>query len=116
MTQNRESRRLRGPISAGRPGWIDLDGIRDRIDLAAVAGVTLVSASARLDRPVENLLLISPSWFTATDHDEAGQRTGARWPASARRVNPPEPYKHWTEAHLGGVKLLPFLQSMLGTS
>jgi DNA primase len=81
-------------------------------DLAAV--VTLGSASGRLDRYTEELLLVSPSWLIATDHDAAGNQAAARWPARARRVVPPDPHKDWTEAHQQGFDLARFWQEPLG--
>jgi hypothetical protein len=72
-------------------------------DLASV--VTLGSASARPDTRALGWMLTAPLWFLATDRDEAGEQCAARWPARARRVRPPEPFKDWTEARAAGVDL-----------
>jgi len=71
-------------------------------DLAAV--VTLGSASARPEGPTFLAMLPSPTWFVATDADEAGDKAASGWPARARRVRPPRG-KDWTDAHLAGIKL-----------
>ncbi len=69
-------------------------------ELAAV--VTLGSASARPGPGILGPMLPAVLWFIATDADEAGDKAAAGWPARARRVRPPEPFKDWTEAHQGG--------------
>jgi DNA primase len=81
-------------------------------DLAAV--VTLGSASSRLDRSIADLILGSPAWYVATDHDAAGNQAAAQWPARARRVLPPEPHKDWTEAYQNGIDLRRFWMGQLG--
>jgi hypothetical protein len=68
-------------------------------DLAAV--VTLGSASARPTTDILRRFLSASPWFVATDGDDAGDRSAAGWPARARRVRPPEPFKDWTEAKAG---------------
>ena len=72
-------------------------------NLAAV--VTLGSASARPGPETLGPMLAAAPWFIATDADEAGDKAAASWPASARRVRPPDPYNDWTEAKVGGVDL-----------
>ncbi len=67
--------------------------------------VTLGSASAR---PEARSLVVMDSasrWYVSTDGDEAGDKAAAGWPARARRVRPPEPFKDWTEAKAAGVDL-----------
>ena len=78
------------------------------------AVVTLGSASSRLDRFIAELILASPAWYLATDHDAAGNQAAAGWPARARRVVPPEPHKDWTEAHQNGIDLKGFWLGQLG--
>jgi hypothetical protein len=68
-------------------------------ELAAV--VTLGSASARPGPDVLGAMLAAPAWYVATDADEAGDRSAEGWPARARRVSPPAPFKDWTEARPG---------------
>jgi hypothetical protein len=78
-------------------------------DLAAV--VTLGSASSgrrtrtSIDPEILGKLLSASPWYIATDADSAGDEAAAGWPASARRVRLPSPYKDWTEAAAGGVDL-----------
>jgi len=72
-------------------------------DLAAV--VTLGSASSRPDLTARSEMLAAAPWFIATDADAAGDKAASGWPALARRVRPPEPFKDWTEAARAGVNL-----------
>jgi CHC2 zinc finger len=72
-------------------------------ELAAV--VTLGSASARPEGTTFLSMLPAPAWFVATDSDEAGDKAALGWPARARRVRPPAPFKDWTEAHQAGMDL-----------
>ncbi len=65
-------------------------------ELAAV--VTLGSASARPGSDILGVMLAAPIWYLAHDADEAGDRSAEGWPARARRVRPPAPFKDWTEA------------------
>lgn len=81
-------------------------------ELAAV--VTLGSASARPEPSILGTMLAATPWFIATDQDEAGDRSAAGWPASARRVRPPGPYKDWTEAARDGVNLRRWWGDRLG--
>jgi DNA primase len=74
-----------------------------RADLAPV--VTLGSASARPEGTTFLSMLPAPAWFVATDSDEAGDKAALGWPARARRVRPPAPFKDWTEAHQAGMDL-----------
>jgi hypothetical protein len=73
------------------------------VDIAAV--VTLGSASARPTPRALSAMLAAPRWLIASDGDDAGDRAMAGWPARARRIRPPEPYKDWTEAKGAGVNL-----------
>jgi hypothetical protein len=72
-------------------------------DLAAVA--TLGSASARPAANILRMLLIADPWFIATDGDDAGDKSAASWPPSARRVRPPGGLKDWCEANAAGIDL-----------
>jgi hypothetical protein len=72
-------------------------------ELAAV--VTLGSASARPEGDILGMMLPAPSWFIATDADDAGDRSAEGWPARARRVRPPASGKDWTEAAHVGIDL-----------
>jgi DNA primase len=56
-------------------------------DLAAV--VTLGSASARPEGSTYLAMLPAPTWYVATDADDAGDKAASGWPARARRVRPP---------------------------
>jgi hypothetical protein len=72
-------------------------------ELAAV--VTLGSASARPGPRSLAVMLAAPRWYIGSDADDAGDKAAAGWPARARRVRPPDPFKDWTEAKAGGVDL-----------
>ena len=72
-------------------------------ELAAV--VTLGSASGRPTPAILGRMLAAWPWFIATDRDDAGDKSAAGWPAPARRVRPPDPYKDWTVAKADGVDL-----------
>jgi hypothetical protein len=75
-------------------------------ELSGLAGVvTLGSASDRPDASILGAMLPAAPWYVATDGDDAGDRAAAGWPARARRVRPPAPYKDWTDAHRAGVGL-----------
>jgi hypothetical protein len=78
------------------------------------AAVTLGSASARPGPASLGPMLAAAPWFIATDRDEAGDRAAADWPARARRVRPPGPYKDWTDARQGGVDLRRWWSDRLG--
>jgi hypothetical protein len=109
--------------SAVRPGvpLIVTEGEFDALLLAqelgrsaAVAVVTLGSASARLDPGILWLLAGSGPIYTAHDADEAGDRAAAGWPARAQRVRPPAPDKDWSEAARSGVHLARWWRDRLG--
>jgi DNA primase len=84
-----------------RPGWplIVTEGEFDALllgqylsGLAAVA--TLGSASARPAPAILGRMLAAAPWFVATDADEAGQKSAARWPDDSAkpqiwRLTPP---------------------------
>jgi hypothetical protein len=80
--------------------------------LAAV--VTLGSASARPTPAILGGMLAAFPWYVATDEDAAGEKAAGAWPASARRVRPPAPYKDWTEAKAAGVDLARWWADRLG--
>ncbi|MFI5459774.1 MAG: CHC2 zinc finger domain-containing protein [Isosphaerales bacterium] len=81
-------------------------------DLAAV--VTLGSASSKPEAAILGRMLAAAPWFVATDADEAGDRSASGWPARARRVRPPDPFKDWTEAAVCGVNLRRWWTDRLG--
>ncbi len=96
-------------IRPGRP-LVIVEGEFDALALGEALGVlaavvTLGSASARPEARALGVMLAAPRWFVATDRDPAGDKAAADWPARARRVRPPEPFKDWTEARSGGVDL-----------
>ena len=96
-------------IRPGRPLVIvegEFDSLLLGQELDGLASVvTLGSASAqRGDRFREAARSVSP-WYVATDADAAGDKSADAWPARARRVRPPGPYKDWTEAKAAGVDL-----------
>jgi hypothetical protein len=104
-------------IRHGRP-LVIVEGEFDALVLGeALAGltavVTLGSAGNRPDPRALNVMLASPRWSIATDRDEAGDNAADGWPARARRVKPPEPYKDWTEAKQGRVNLRRWWQDIL---
>ena len=96
-------------IEPGRPLVVtegELDALllgQELRDLAAV--VTIGSASARPAPAILGSLLPAAPWYVGTDADEAGDTAASGWPASARRVRPPGPFKDWTEARQGGMEL-----------
>jgi hypothetical protein len=104
-------------IRPGRPlivteGEFDALALGEALgDLAAV--VTLGSASARPTPAILGRFLSAAPWFVATDRDEAGEKAAAGWPARARRVRPPEPFKDWTEAKAVGVDLARWWRDVL---
>ena len=84
---------------------------QDLGELAAV--VTLGSASGRHDAARKFMRPAAP-WYIATDADPAGDQAANGWPARARRVRPPEPFKDWTEARQAGVNLRRWWTDRLG--
>lgn len=80
-------------------------------ELAAV--VTLGSASARPEPRALGVMLAAPRWFIATDADPAGDKAADGWPARARRIRPPAPFKDWTEAKADGVDLARWWRDIL---
>ena len=76
-------------------------------ELGAV--VTLGSASARPERSTYLAMLPAPTWFIATDADDAGDKAASEWPARARRVRPPAPHKDWGEVHAAGFNLIRYI-------
>jgi hypothetical protein len=96
-------------IKPGRP-LIIVEGEFDALllgqELRGLAVVvTLGSASSRPDPDILLELMPAAPWFLALDGDEAGDKAATDWPAAARRVLPPEPFKDWTEAAQAGVNL-----------
>jgi hypothetical protein len=97
-------------VRAGKPLVIS-EGELDSILLGQEIGdlvqvVTLGSASNRPAGGILDLMLIAPVWFLALDGDQAGDKNATQWPARARRIRPPAPYKDWTDAHVGDSKKL----------
>jgi hypothetical protein len=96
--------------SAVRPGKgvVACEGEFDALLMAQeladldVSVITFGSASARPDPSTLDLLSTAPAWYLALDADQAGDTSAASWPARARRVRPPAPYKDWTEFHQAG--------------
>jgi DNA polymerase-1 len=80
-------------------------------DLAAV--VTLGSASAEPTPAILGRFLPAARWFIATDGDDAGGKAADGWPARARRVRTPVPFKDWTEAKAAGVDLARWWRDIL---
>jgi CHC2 zinc finger/Toprim-like len=92
-------------IRPGRP-LIIVEGEFDALVLGEALGelaavVTLGSAAARPEVRALGMMLAAPRWFIATDRDDAGDKAADDWPARARRVRPPAPFKDWTEAKAG---------------
>jgi hypothetical protein len=89
-------------------------------ELAAV--VTLGSASARPEGDILRLMLAAPTWFIATDADEAGDKAASGWPARAQRVRPPvvimpgtgRDTKDWGDHHSNGLNLRRWWSDRLG--
>ena len=101
-----------GTSGATRPGLplVVVEGEFDALllgqelaDLAVV--VSVGSASIRPDLATLDRFGRYRPWHIATDADEAGNRAAEAWPKSARRVQPPTPFKDWTEARQGGIHL-----------
>ena len=74
-----------------------------------LAVVTLGSASARPGQAVQDVMLAAPVWYLALDGDQAGDKNAAAWPARARRVRPPAPFKDWRELHAAGFNLIRYI-------
>jgi hypothetical protein len=97
---------------AVRPGkpLVVCEGELDTLLLAQALGelagvVTLGSASARPEGSTYLAMLPAPTWYLATDADDAGDKAASGWPARAIRVRPPTPDKDWTEAAQSGIDL-----------
>jgi hypothetical protein len=104
-------------IRAGRP-LVVVEGEFDALCLGEALGelaavVTLGSASARPEAANLVWMLSAAPWFIATDADPAGDKAASGWPARARRVRPPEPFKDWTEAKAAGVDLARWWRDIL---
>jgi hypothetical protein len=104
-------------IRPGRP-LVVVEGEFDALCLGEALGelaavVTLGSASARPTRAILGGFLPAVPWFVSTDGDEAGDKAAEDWPARARRVRPPEPYRDWTEARADGVDLARWWRDVL---
>jgi len=104
-------------IRPGRP-LIVVEGEFDSLALGETLGelaavVTLGSASARPEPRHLGMMLAADPWFVATDRDAAGDKAAEGWPARARRVRPPEPFKDWTEAKAAGIDLARWWRDIL---
>ena len=102
-----------GVIRPGKPliiveGELDAILLGQELDGMAVV-VTLGGASTLADDSTLRAMLRAPSWFLAMDADSAGDRAAIGWPARARRVRPPDPWKDWTEVHAAGRNLLRYV-------
>jgi DNA primase len=100
-------------IRTGRPliiteGEFDCLLLSQELSSLDVSVVTLGSASARPGPVALGPMLAAPSWFIATDADEAGDKAAVGWPARARRLRPPEG-KDWTEFHATGFNRIRYL-------
>jgi hypothetical protein len=106
-----------GPIRPGRP-LVITEGEFDALVLGKALGdaasvVTLGGASARPGGRILVAMSAAPTWYVATDADEAGDLAAEGWPACARRVRPPGQYKDWTEARAAGVDLARWWRDVL---
>ena len=100
-------------IEPGRP-LVICEGELDALLLGQALGelaavVTLGSASNRPDPSTLGMMVSAPSWFVATDADEAGDKAASGWPAVAIRVRPPEGVKDWTELWQAGRSSIRYL-------
>jgi CHC2-type zinc finger protein len=101
-------------VRPGKPsilceGEFDALLLRQELDEYDLAVVTLGSASARAGQAVQDLMLTSPVWYLALDGNEAGDKNATVWPARAKRVKPPAPFKDWGDAHKGGFNLIRYI-------
>jgi len=99
----------------------EMDALLLGQELSGLASVlTLGSASngrlgtQRIKPSILTRLLTAPTWFIATDSDDAGEEAASSWPARARRVRPPGPCKDWGEAHSDGINLRRWWTDRLG--
>ncbi len=101
-----------GTFGTTRPGLplVVVEGEFDAIllgqelaDLALV--ISLGPASIHPDPTILDRFASYRPWYAAHDADDAGDNAAAHWPASARRVRPPDPFKDWTEAQQEGINL-----------
>jgi hypothetical protein len=93
-------------VRAGKP-LVICEGELDAILLGQEIGdlvqvITLGSASNRPAATVLDSMLIAPVWYLALDGDRAGDKSATTWPARARRIRPPAPYKDWGDLHQAG--------------
>ena len=105
-------------VLPGRPlviteGELDCLTVASAVNSVGVGVVTLGSASMRLDPGIMAALLPASCWFVATDSDAAGDKAAAAWPASARRIRPPDPFKDWCDAAAGGLPVAAYLSDQL---
>ena len=104
-------------IRPGRP-LVITEGEFDALSLGEALGelaavVTLGSASARPDPALFDRFLTAAPWFVANEADPAGESAAAGWPARARRVRPPEPFKDWSEAKAAEIDLARWWRDIL---
>ena len=104
-------------IRPGKP-LVIVEGEFDALLLGEALGetatvLTLGGASAPLTPAITSRFLTAKPWYVATDADPAGDKAATAWPARARRVRPPEPYKDWTEARADGVNLARWWRDVL---
>jgi DNA primase len=100
-------------VQPGRP-LVICEGEFDALLLGQQIGdlvqvITLGSASNRPAGPILDAMLAAPTWYLALDGDEAGDKSAATWPARARRVRPPAPYKDWGDVHKAGFNLVRYI-------
>ena len=96
------------------PAWVEpglpvviVEGELDALCLGScLAGlasvVTLGSASRQITFTVLQCLLPATAWIVATDNDPTGLKAAQAWPASARRIHPPYPFKDWCQFYASG--------------
>ena len=100
-------------VQPGRP-LVICEGEFDALLLGQQIGdlvqvITLGSASNRPAGPALDAMLAAPVWYLALDGDKAGDQSAASWPARARRVRPPAPYKDWGDVHKAGFNLVRYI-------
>jgi hypothetical protein len=105
-----------GPSSLrpGKPlifceGEFDCLLLRQELEEYDLAVTTLGSASSRVSQAIQDRMLMAPTWFAALDGDQAGDKSAATWPARAKRIRPPAPYKDWGEVHAAGFNMIRYI-------
>jgi hypothetical protein len=103
----------RSSLRPGKPlimceGEFDCLLLRQELAEYEFSIVTLGSASSRVSPAIQDRMLMTPTWYLALDADQAGDKNAATWPARAKRIRPPAPFKDWGDLHRAGFNAIRF--------